>query len=219
MITYNEALKKQYEKYCLQWMIDHDYSLTDLINELADRENYEENEMGNLLVLQDVFDLWEAHDGFNHEIWASYDEWLDNEGYEYFQEHKQIYAYGLLEGGSALTRICYFEDSCKKVQSVWLEQWCNGWLFYDDISKSYVANDSDTPLKDAAYLLFGEYLLDYLREVNTGTDFYESWNLNVRFDENLKEWHYVNRFGGDYRGDVVDGRIEKVLDAFRKIKD
>lgn len=58
-----------YEKYKLDWMIQHGYTLTDLI-ELLDNYCYG---------VYDDFKIWQKDEGFNGDIWASYDEFIDNE--------------------------------------------------------------------------------------------------------------------------------------------
>lgn len=68
---------KKYEKYQLQWMIDHGYCLTDLIKELdqlaVDRPNDS---------IMELYQGWEQDRGFNSEIWACQDEWAENEALE-----------------------------------------------------------------------------------------------------------------------------------------
>ena len=52
-----------YEKYQLQWMIDHGHSLQELMNVLADTAN-ENLSMGG-------FEIFQNEVGFSGEIWAS----------------------------------------------------------------------------------------------------------------------------------------------------
>lgn len=66
-----------YEAYRLQWMIDHGYTLPRLVRELA-RMQEEFPDLG----LEDLWEEWKQEYGFNGEIWASYTEWLNNEGKE-----------------------------------------------------------------------------------------------------------------------------------------
>lgn len=64
-----------YQKYQLQWMIDHDHSLDELFDSL---ERYQiETEHETILGL---FDDWVWDTGFGGEIWACLDEWRDCEG-------------------------------------------------------------------------------------------------------------------------------------------
>lgn len=59
-----------YEKYKLQWLIDHNYSINDLIQELEDYIN--------LHVLK-AFKDWEFDTGFNSEIYVCEEEYYDAE--------------------------------------------------------------------------------------------------------------------------------------------
>ncbi len=65
--------KIAYEKYKLDWMLRHGYTLEDLVSELSDCME-EANE--DLVV---VFDVWQSDYGFGSEIWACFDEFIDNE--------------------------------------------------------------------------------------------------------------------------------------------
>lgn len=74
-------LRKKYEEYKLQWLIDHGYTLNDIINqlqELYDNPYFDEDNDSNLI--SNLFDMWEDEFGFpGAEIWACYDEWLKND--------------------------------------------------------------------------------------------------------------------------------------------
>ena len=60
-----------YQKFQLQWMIDHNHSIDELIDELEKVElNKDPNE-----TLQDVYDQWEIFQGFGGEIWPCIKEW------------------------------------------------------------------------------------------------------------------------------------------------
>ena len=63
-----------YEKYRLEWMISHGYSLKDLIAEIEMMSD--ENPDHSISTL---FDDWEYGFGFNSEIWCSYDEFCEAE--------------------------------------------------------------------------------------------------------------------------------------------
>ena len=68
--VYIDEHKKEYEQYKLRWMLEHGYTLTDLIKELDDYGcNHETAER---------FKMFENY-GFKHEIWACREEWEDNE--------------------------------------------------------------------------------------------------------------------------------------------
>ena len=65
--------RRAYEAYKLDWMIQHGYTLTDLIKEVGIyMKECEEN-------IRDSFDDWEFECGFGGEIWACYDEFCENE--------------------------------------------------------------------------------------------------------------------------------------------
>jgi hypothetical protein len=62
-----------YEKYKLNWMLRHGYTLTQLIEELADcMEEVHED-------LNVVSYVWEYDYGFGGEIWVCFDEFIVNE--------------------------------------------------------------------------------------------------------------------------------------------
>lgn len=64
----------EYEKYQLQWMIDHGHSLKELIDEL----DLCQKDWDKYATVSDVFAAWENVIGFNGELWACEGEWLDN---------------------------------------------------------------------------------------------------------------------------------------------
>lgn len=72
-----------YEKYQLQWMISHGYSIQDLIKELQELQ-YEDPENGdmNATPISELFDVWVTDIGFGSEIWACEAEWSECEGSE-----------------------------------------------------------------------------------------------------------------------------------------
>lgn len=63
-----------YEKYKLKWMLDHGYDLSNLLGELEEMHcEYPDQTPCEL------FDNWVADVGFSSEIWACYDEFMENE--------------------------------------------------------------------------------------------------------------------------------------------
>lgn len=71
-----------YEKYQLQWMIDHNYSLNDLMKELNDVQYDELDDDGMTSApVTELFKNWESDVGFGSEIWACKDEWEEYEGH------------------------------------------------------------------------------------------------------------------------------------------
>ena len=69
--------KKEYELYKLKWMLDHGHTLADLVESISKYASEIEAD-GEFYAVSDYFDMWEQEDGFNGEIWACYDEWLDS---------------------------------------------------------------------------------------------------------------------------------------------
>lgn len=64
-----------YEQYQLQWMIDHGYSLKNLMDELTEYQK-----MGDFAdPVSDIFHDWEKEWGFGSEIWACEKEWQECE--------------------------------------------------------------------------------------------------------------------------------------------
>ena len=66
-----------YEKYQLQWLIDHNHSITELIQELEDYINQDSPDI-KIHVLK-AFKDWEFDIGFNSEIYACEEEYYDTE--------------------------------------------------------------------------------------------------------------------------------------------
>lgn len=71
--------RQAYEIFRLQWMINHGYSIRDLITNLESLIE-EQNESGERTGIQDIFNLWQFNVGFGGAIWPCYQEFLD---YEY----------------------------------------------------------------------------------------------------------------------------------------
>ena len=67
--------RKAYERFRLQWMLDHGRSLSELISELQKLRDEGDSEMS----LQDLFRDWEFCYGFGSEIWPCFEEFLDVE--------------------------------------------------------------------------------------------------------------------------------------------
>ena len=96
----------EYEKYRLQWMLDHDYSLPDLLERLSDiamNENLDEIQNPRVM-LNEAFERLEYEQGFdNEEIWLCKDEW----------EH-DLYSsneYSLTNAGK--TKVKHFIEDCR----------------------------------------------------------------------------------------------------------
>lgn len=67
-----------YEKYQLQWMIDHGYSLRDLMNALADFQYDDPEDSDHISTpVNELFYQWVDDVGFGSEVWACEQEWHD----------------------------------------------------------------------------------------------------------------------------------------------
>lgn len=66
-----------YQKYQLQWMIEHNVSIQDLIQELT---NCQKESNDPELTVKEIFDDWEFNVGFGGELWACEAEYNDCEG-------------------------------------------------------------------------------------------------------------------------------------------
>lgn len=71
--------KQAYEIYRLQWMMDHGFTIPDLIKNLEPMIEEDSNESGVRTSLQSLFQAWEFGIGFDSEIWLCYQEFLENE--------------------------------------------------------------------------------------------------------------------------------------------
>lgn len=66
-----------YERYQLEWMIEHGHSLTELVEDMSELSyDMPNTDIGAL------FDAWEADCGFGGEVYASESEWREAEGKE-----------------------------------------------------------------------------------------------------------------------------------------
>ena len=62
-----------YDKYQLEWMVDHGYSLKDLIRELT---TYQSSSLTDKVIpISKLFEGWEKDIGFRSDIWACEEEW------------------------------------------------------------------------------------------------------------------------------------------------
>ncbi len=76
---HEKELRKLYERYKLQWMIYHDFSLVDLIKELEVmiQEDAEFEDIRQSL--QERFEAWEFGIGFGGQIWPCFDEFVESD--------------------------------------------------------------------------------------------------------------------------------------------
>ena len=67
----------EYDKYQLQWLISHKYSLFDLIKAVSHfADDYEGDDKGKLSIV-DFFNMWEMEQGFGGELYVCYGEFCD----------------------------------------------------------------------------------------------------------------------------------------------
>lgn len=91
----------KYEKYQLQWMIDHGYSLKSLVDELTQLQYGDPEDSGTISTpVSELFARWEADVGFGSEIWACEAEWKDCEGADKHSEDTKYLAICVLDGGN-----------------------------------------------------------------------------------------------------------------------
>ncbi len=99
-----------YEKYQLKWMIDHGYSLKDLMNELSSFQyEYPEDTERIATPIDQLFAEWEADVGFGSEIWACKEEWRDCEMVKPAKE-KEAIGSGIIRRMDDLGRIVIPRD-------------------------------------------------------------------------------------------------------------
>lgn len=105
-----------YQKYKLQWMIDHGYSLEDLISELT-RLQYDDPEDSDRISspVSELFDEWEEDCGFGSEIWACEEEWQDCEGCNSDSEIVDAEFTSVWDGGFNVTTPCKVNLSTKEI--------------------------------------------------------------------------------------------------------
>ncbi|NSH12652.1 hypothetical protein G4945_13575 [Anaerostipes hadrus] len=71
----NENSAVSYENYQLQWMMDHGYSLQDLMRSME--EYFAEGDISGVKTCEDLFNKWQNEYGFHHELWACKEEAID----------------------------------------------------------------------------------------------------------------------------------------------
>lgn len=68
--------EKAYERFKLQWMLDHGHTLKELVQELERQREESDPDMN----LETIFADWEFGYGFGSEIWPCFQEYLECEG-------------------------------------------------------------------------------------------------------------------------------------------
>lgn len=88
-----QTFRQQYEKFKLQWMLEHGYTLTDFVkildeiakeskNNAKESENNDEEGENNESVFKYYY-TFESDIGFNGELYPSFHEWFINERNDY----------------------------------------------------------------------------------------------------------------------------------------
>lgn len=74
----------KYEEYQLQWMIDHGYSIDDLIRNVQGiwKSLDEDKEEEEIIDVMNAYEVWYDSFGFGQSIWVCEDEWEDYEAQE-----------------------------------------------------------------------------------------------------------------------------------------
>lgn len=88
MIEVNDP-RQAYEIFKLQWMIDHGYSIPDLIAQLEAMVEEDENESGIRTGLLSLLQDWEFGIGFDGSIWPCYQEFLENEYHTMLKSNRE----------------------------------------------------------------------------------------------------------------------------------
>ena len=77
----SKILHQKYEVFKLQWLIDHGYTLTDIINELEElRAEADDTDV----TIPMLFSTFENDIGLNGSLYPCFDEWMD---WEYYQKN------------------------------------------------------------------------------------------------------------------------------------
>ena len=76
-------LIKEYERYQLQWMQDHGFSVKNLIDTISDMADEMSNTDEPYVMVQDAYDNFLHDTGFSGQIWACRDEWLEEKWHEF----------------------------------------------------------------------------------------------------------------------------------------
>ena len=69
-----KTARKRWEEFKLEWMLDHGYTIADIINEVSKVLDDDPD-----LTLQEAFETWEDEYGFNYELWPCFEEWEEND--------------------------------------------------------------------------------------------------------------------------------------------
>lgn len=83
-----------YESFKLRWMLDHGYTLRDLMMALQEPQFSDPEDSNRISTpVAELFDEWEADHGFNSEIWPCEEEWRECEGAAEQEDEEDEYLY------------------------------------------------------------------------------------------------------------------------------
>lgn len=136
-----------YQKYQLQWMLDHNYSLEDLINrlqEIQENINLNPSNESQLQTIKYIFSEFENTGFTGAALWACEDEWKNND--------KLVSDNGLTEQEIfEKVRLQYIkEDILEKIQEAKDEDEDNCMMSYPKIYKETESNNKDKMLNRIA---------------------------------------------------------------------
>lgn len=136
-----------YQKYQLQWMLDRNYSLEDLINELQEIQediNLSPSNESQLQTIRYIFSEFENIGFAGAELWACEDEWKNND--------KLVSDNGLTEQEIfEKVRLQYIkEDILEKIQEAKDEDEDNCMMSYPKIYKETEGNNREKLLNHIA---------------------------------------------------------------------
>lgn len=151
----------KYEEYQLQWMVDHGYSLKDLMNLLAEVMNEELIVDGNAhIIIDEAFEIWEADCGFRGSIWVCEDEWEQNEALE---EDEDDYTTIFKCATEMLEEKPYLNNwKHKDLIAMSVSEHCDEdeYIYYIEKEWLYSYVKTEFEIKDVDYWLQNEYTSD-----------------------------------------------------------
>lgn len=127
----------EYQKYQLHWMVDHGYSLDDLMDELT-RFQYNDPEDSNKIStpVSELFGEWAADAGFGSEIWACEAEWFDCERENAVEEIVDAEFTSVWDGGFCVTTSCKVNLATREIFDIETSE--DAADSYDNLDKEYV---------------------------------------------------------------------------------
>lgn len=163
-------LKKEYEKYRLQWMLDHGYTLGDLMK-LLDRIYRDVKAEGSEIIPSaclDCIDYWNGFSGA--ELWASYAEWLTNEKEEEFNPISETV---VIEKSSPILMKYYLFTNIE-----------DGFASTGESNVVVIAENEDEAkslFKKEFDAFYDSYLYNYLGEIGLLPDYFDKTEKSIYF--------------------------------------